>query len=89
MGRGVAIVTHSVSTNDRYCEFNSPSDGFGERSVCQYYTIRHKTEKRGSWAKLLPRCTLFGEWLEREGVSTVRCTACKIACGEVENNGES
>lgn len=83
MGKGIATVEHFVSTHDKYCEYCDPSDGFGERSVCRYCAVRSKTGKRGTPIQYLPKCTLFGEWLEREGISTVRCTACIVACGEV------
>lgn len=84
MSRGIAVVEHRVSTDLKYCEYNDPSDGFCERSVCRYYVTRIKTGKRGKAVKRLPRCDLFKEWLEKDGFSAVRCLACRVACGEVE-----
>lgn len=81
---GIAVVEHQVSTNLRYCEYDGPDDGFGERSVCRYRVTRGKTGKRGEAIRQIPRCTLFEEWLEKEGFSTKRCLACRIACREVE-----
>lgn len=84
MSKGIAVVEHRVSTDPKYCEYNAPDDGFGERSVCRYRVTRIKTGKRGKAVKRLPRCALFEEWLEKEGFSTVRCLACRVACGEVK-----
>ncbi len=83
MGKGIAVVEHHVSTDAKYCEHIHADDGFGERSLCSYCKIREKHGKRGTPIRHLPRCTLFDEWLEKEGFSTLRCEACKIACGEV------
>lgn len=83
MGKGIAVVEHRVSTDAKYCEHIRADDGFGERSLCRYCVTREKTGKRGTPIRRLPRCTLFDEWLEKEGFSTLRCEACKIACGEV------
>ena len=82
MGKGIAVVEHHVSTDERFCEHHHASDGFGERSVCSYCAMRERHGKRGTPIRRLPRCTLFGEWLEKEGFNTLRCEACKIACGE-------
>lgn len=86
MGKGIAVVEHRVSTNPKYCDYNDPSDGFGERSVCRYCVTRGKTGKRGQPVKQLPRCALFEEWLYKEGFNTVRCLACRKACGEVKTD---
>lgn len=86
MSKGIAVVEHRVSTHPKYCEYNVPDDGFGERSVCRYHVTRGKTGKRGDPVKQLPRCTLFEEWLEREWFNTVRCLACRVACGEVRDD---
>lgn len=84
MGRGIAVVEHKVSTHPITCEHDDPNDGFGERSVCFYCVPTWKTGKRGTSAKRLPRCKLFHEWLEKDGFLTLRCAACKKACGEEE-----
>ena len=84
MSKGLAIVEHHVSTDAKFCEHVHASDGFGERSLCAYCKMREKHGKRGTPIRRLPRCTLFDEWLETNGVNTTRCDACKIACGEVD-----
>lgn len=84
MSKGIAVVEHHVSTHPKYCEYNAPDDGFGERSVCRYRVRREKTGKIGGAIKRYPRCDLFKEWLENDGFSTVRCLACRVACGEVK-----
>lgn len=83
MCKGIAVVEHRVSTDAKYCEYDDPDDGFGERSLCRYCVTREKTGKRGTPIQRLPRCKLFDEWLEKEGFNRLRCEACKIACGEV------
>ena len=85
---GVAVVEHSVSTDPQFCSFSSSTDGFGERTLCCHMRLRNKTGKGGSVQYNLPRCLLFSEWLEKSGIFTLRCTACKKACGEVVKGEE-
>ena len=83
MSKGIAVVEHRVSTDPVFCTFDSPDDGFGERSVCAYQAYRDRHGKDGRIERHLPRCTLFGEWLNKPGLDCLRCAACKKACGEV------
>jgi len=84
VGKGVAVVEHRVSTDPVYCTFDSPDDGFGERSQCRYQKECDRLGKGGVIARRLPRCTLFNVWLEKPGIYCIRCDACKAACGELE-----
>lgn len=89
MPKGIAIVAHRVSTDPEYCVFNALDDGFGEKSMCRYLKYRDRTHGRQKPVeKQLPRCDLFRVWLDQPGLYSERCDACKIACGEVEQDAE-
>ena len=75
---GFIWVKHRVSDDPNYCEFNGPDDGFMERSVCRYLQYRDRHGKGGKIERKLPKCTLFGQWLGKEGAAGhARCEACK------------
>lgn len=84
MAKGVAIVSLRVSTDPKYCEYDAPEDTNGWHSVCSYLKIRDRHGPKGKIDRRLPRCSLFGEWLEANGYMHYRCDKCKIACGEME-----
>lgn len=78
---GIALVEHHVSDDPVYCEHSHPDDGFMEYSLCSYLKNRDRHGKKGRIDRGLPRCTLFNEWLEKDGYKHRRCNACKKACG--------
>ena len=88
MGKGIATVQLRVSTDPKYCQFVAPDDTNGWHSTCPYRAIRDRHEKGGKIDRILPKCTLFGEWLESNGYYNIRCDKCKIACGEMDGEAE-
>ena len=62
MANGLASVAHRVSTDPKHCEHVQPDDTNGWRSRCSYFKLATRTGR--TVERNLPRCTLFGVWLE-------------------------
>ena len=88
MPKGIAVVSLRVSTDPQYCEYVAPEDTNGWRSVCSFMKIRDRHGRGGRIDRRLPKCSLFGEWLESNGYNHIRCDKCKIACGEMDGEAE-
>lgn len=66
-------VKHEIPDDPVYC---CDGDSGGWSTMCGYYQRRNKTGKRGTPIQRgLPRCSLFGEWLEPGPRKCPQCLA--------------
>lgn len=59
---------------------------FWGKDVCEYHTHRDRTHgRKAPVEKKMPKCTLFGIWLEK---SYQKCEKCQNACEQVKEAEE-
>jgi hypothetical protein len=68
------MAEHDVSDDPKYC---TCGDSGGWYTLCGYMKRKDKTGKRGEpILRNIPRCALFGEWLNGHGVFVEKCDKC-------------
>lgn len=76
-------VEHHIASDPIYCR---DGDSGGWYNCCPYGKLRDRHGKRGTpIQRTLPRCALFGDWLEQEPVfGPKKCDECLAAVREAE-----
>ena len=73
-------VQYEVSPDKNFCTYDD--DDFYGKDVCQYHTYRDRTHgRRAPVERNVPKCTLFGVWLDK---SYQKCKECIKACEQAE-----
>lgn len=77
-------VEHEVSPDKTFCTYGGD---FWGKDVCQYHTHRDRTHgRKAPVEKQVPKCTLFGVWLDKP---YQKCKECIKSCEQVEGVDET